>query len=102
VHSELDAVGRPFTATWAGFLDVPVAGDYAFELDAIQEGSLQIDGQTVPATPGSGKTVTMQQGRHQVEVRLRNTRGGASLFLSWKSLAITERQVIPAERLSPR
>lgn len=102
VHSELDVVGRPFTAAWAGFLDVPVAGDYAFELDAVEEGSLQIDGQTVPATPGSGKTVPMEQGRHQIEVRLRNTRGGARLFLSWKSLAIAERQVIPAERFSPR
>jgi hypothetical protein len=101
-HSELDSVARPFTAVWRGFLDVPASGDYRFELDAHDEGELSIDGAVVPAVPGGTLSFPLDAGRHPIEVRLRNSTGGAVIFLWWVTPGSTEREVIPTERFTPR
>jgi MSHA biogenesis protein MshQ len=102
VHSELDEVARPFTATWSGFLDAPASGEYTFELEAADEGSLKIDGKTVPVTAGASATLPLTSGRHSIEVRLLNRRGGATAFLYWRTPLNREREVVPADRFFPR
>jgi len=101
-HSELDFIGRPFTATWKGFLDVPNTGDYAFQLEARQEGTLLIDGQTVAAEPGLTQSIQLIGGRHPIEVRLLNKSGGARIFLTWQPPSVDEWQVISPDRFWPR
>lgn len=101
IHSEFDDVGRPFTAAWTGFLDAPLTGDYSFELQAVEEGTLIIDGQSIPATVGTKQPVRLEQGRHSIEVRLFNKRGGATAMLYWTP-PNGDRATIPAERFFPR
>jgi len=102
IHSELDEVARPFTATWSGFLDAPATGDYTFEFEAMDEGSLTIDGQAVPVTPKAGATLPLTSGRHSIEFRLLNRRGGATAILYWRTPLGPAREIVPAERFFPR
>ncbi len=101
-HSELDSVGRPFTVAWTGFLDVPYTDDYAFQLEAHEEGTLIIDNVEVDAKPGTTNPIHLSQGRHAIEVRLFNTGGFANVFLYWLPPFVKERQIIPPDRLWPR
>jgi hypothetical protein len=102
IHSELDALGRPFTASWAGFLNVPVTGEYSFDLEAFETGELMIDGKPIPAAPDKVEVVQLEEGRHAIKVRLLNRLGGARVALYWRTPSSTEREIVPASQLSPR
>jgi uncharacterized membrane protein len=101
VHSELDGVvGRPFSAIWTGFLDVPEDGDYVFVLEAAEHGSLKIDSVVLNVEEGEPHHLT--KGRHPIEVRLLNRGGGARAFLYWQTPTEHESTVIPPRQFYPR
>ena len=99
-HEELP-FGSNFSAIWKGRLDAPEAGLYTFFLDAIDKGSLSLDGQTVlDRSSLSEKQLTLAAGTHDIEVRMQNSGGYAELFLRWQ-LPSGTREIIPSKNLSP-
>ena len=99
-HAELP-FGSPFSVVWRGKLDVPVAGPYPLEIQAIDEAIVSIDGQEVLSTLGRPQQeVNLTAGLHDLEVRFRNESGFAEVYLYW-TRPTGAREVIPTEYLSP-
>jgi 4-amino-4-deoxy-L-arabinose transferase-like glycosyltransferase len=103
-HAEL-VLDPPLSFEWRGFLEAPVAGEYGFRLQANELGSLAIDGRELLSSSGVNTIVegrlSLEAGRHQIEVRLLNRGGHASIFLYW-TIPGGSTELIPPERLAPR
>jgi hypothetical protein len=95
----------PFSIRWRGHVEVPSTGTYRFIVQAVDEGSLSIDGKHLVTTPAPNQTadatLEMTQGRHEIEI-LYHQRGGSPTYVN--ALWMTPRggpETIPAGLLSP-
>ena len=89
------------TCSSEGHLDAPETGLYTFFLDAVDKGSLLLDGHVVlDRTALTEKQLTLAAGMHDIEVRMENIGGYAELFLRWQLPGGT-REIIPSKNLSP-
>jgi hypothetical protein len=100
-HNELPSLGD-FSMSWDGYIDIPADGAYAFWIEAVESGWMSIDGREVLA-PGIPRVdLLLPAGRHPVQVRFSNKGGYPAVFWYWAPPGATEREVVPAARLSPR
>ena len=74
----------PYVIRWSGFLDAPVAGTYAFSVDAAGESTFSIDGEPVEIHPDTLATRMLTPGLHPVALDYRVGSGEARLVLSWQ------------------
>lgn len=95
----------PFTIRWRGTIDIPASARYRFIVQAVDEGSLSIDGASLLTTPGPNQvadaTLELAQGPHDIEITFRQ-RGGSPVYIN--VLWVTPQggpEPIPAELLSP-
>jgi len=95
----------PFTIRWRGKIDIPASASYRFIVQAVDEGSLSIDGASLFTTPGPNRvaeaTLELAQGPHDIEITFRQ-RGGSPVYIN--VLWVTPQggpDFIPAELLSP-
>ena len=90
---------RPYTVEYTGKLAIPVAGDYRFGLESIDESMLFIDGQEVvrgeqPNVYAEGG-VNLQPGLHDIRIRFADHTSHTHLNAYWMPPG-TSRQIIPA------
>jgi hypothetical protein len=101
------AIGRPFSASWTGFLEAAQGGEYTLSvafnnrvklwvgekllIDADTGDSFEKE-QSAPVTLAAGKKVP-------IKLEFTYTSGNASLRLMWAAKGI-KKQVVPRERLS--
>jgi hypothetical protein len=85
---------------WAGWLDVPEAGAYTLQFDAVGEAAVSIDGRDVlPLATVGRATFDLAAGRHALEVRFRSSLASPELDLYWIPPG-GEPSFIPSELLS--
>ncbi|MBC7784127.1 MAG: hypothetical protein H7144_09825 [Burkholderiales bacterium] len=91
-------------AEFAGEINIPTAGEYAFTASADDGMESQIDGQVVitdlyvnGSKPQSIKTVTLKEGWQPVRVRFFQGDGGFRLDLRWRPPGASDWAAIPAE-----
>ncbi len=87
-----------FAMVWQADFSAPVAGEYAFILDADDAGSVIIDGKTVVEVRGIGPMdgsrakqgkITLTQGSHKFRVEYLEISGQEGIALGWKAPGIT-------------
>jgi hypothetical protein len=88
LSTQLRADGHPYTATWTGILNAPSTGVYSMTLFTVGVTDLKLDGETVihvddPSETHTGGTVTLNQGRHTVELIYRVAEGPGGLEWAW-------------------
>jgi 4-amino-4-deoxy-L-arabinose transferase-like glycosyltransferase len=95
----------PFTIRWRGEIDIPASASYRFIVQAVDEGSLSIDGVSLFTTPGPNRvgeaTLELAQGPHDIEITFRQ-RGGSPVYIN--VLWVTPQggpESIPAELFLP-
>jgi hypothetical protein len=95
----------PFTIRWRGQIDIPADAAYRFIVQAVDEGSLSINGAPVLTTPGPNRVaeaaIDLARGFHDIEITFRQ-RGGSPVYIN--ILWVTPqgaREPIPSEVLLP-
>jgi hypothetical protein len=75
----------PFTIRWRGQVNVPASAKYQFIVQAVDEGSLSIDGRSLVTTPGPNQTaqatLDLNQGPHDIEITFRQ-HGGSPVYIN--------------------
>jgi hypothetical protein len=98
----------PFSASYRGFLQIPVGGDYAFRVEADDGARLLIDGSVagdalVPGRPNAFEAVLyLGAGEHRIQVDYFQQGGGSGLKLLWRMngdewIPIAPEYLLPAE-----
>jgi hexosaminidase len=97
----------PFGIIWRGFMTISQPGRYIFFLAADDAAQLSIDGNVLlEANIATGqraveRLISLEAGKHPVEIRFRNADGGQSFELQWTPPGREGRHLIPLEALSP-
>jgi len=105
MYFHLIPLGRPYTVDWSGQVEAPTSGEYAFGLWLNGHAKVFIDNQLVIDAPDptdyiEGK-ITLDAGRHKIQVKYLDDIGGSLLHLYWTLPGSTERQAIPSNALWP-
>ena len=96
-----DVPGGVYSMKWDGWLDIPEAGVYELQFDAVGEAAAAIDGSEVLSLAASGQTsIDLAAGRHALEVRFRSSFASPQLYLYWKPPG-QALGFIPSRYLSP-
>jgi hypothetical protein len=103
-------LGAPYSVDFKGWINIPKAGEYRFDLEPSGYGEMEIDGQTVLArgAPPKGWTpkplaknpVALAAGRHPVIVRW-SAAGGSTFRWLWTPPGKQQSEVVPAWVLTP-
>jgi 4-amino-4-deoxy-L-arabinose transferase-like glycosyltransferase len=84
-HMHILPLSVPFSIRWTGQLDLPEAGSYRFIVQAVDEGSMSIDGKLLMTTPAPNQpaeaTVDLSAGRHDVVIDY-HQRGGSPTYIN--------------------
>ena len=95
---------RPYSVEWRGSLDVPVNGSYRVGLRAVQEASLELDGQVVLATETpdvmTEAVIPLRAGSRKLRLRYRDTTERSRLHFWWAPPGAPFQRV-PREALLP-
>lgn len=80
-------VPRPFHVEWTGKIALPVDGVYGFTADAIDEVTLEIDGETLVVAGQRGVrtevSLPLSAGLHDIRVLLKATEPFTRVFVEW-------------------
>jgi hypothetical protein len=104
--TELGAMPFPSVAVWTGYLIVPRAGLYYFNIDADDAGWLLIDNRVVIADPGqvnrphAAGRAYLRAGAHRIQVAERNLAGDAAIELDWQPPG-AQMELLPSAMLIP-
>jgi 4-amino-4-deoxy-L-arabinose transferase-like glycosyltransferase len=75
----------PFTIRWRGQINIPAGASYRFLVQAVDEGSLSIDGSPLLTTPGPNRvaeaSIELAQGPHDIEITF-HQRGGSPVYIN--------------------
>jgi hypothetical protein len=95
-----------FGVRYSGFVEIPTAGSWTFELRSDDGSVMTLDGTTLIDNDGlhsmttvSG-TRTLTAGRHAFEVRAFERGGEFGAILSWRGPGVSSTTVVPASALS--
>ena len=95
---------RPYTIEYTGKIAIPVAGDYYFGLESIDESSLVIDGQEVVTATEPNQyvegSVTLVEGLHDIRIRFADRTDHTHLNVYWQPPG-GARAIVPPEVLFP-
>lgn len=95
---------RPYLAIFSGTLEVPASGAWTFSLRLRGHATVLVDGREILVAPepgdGVSATVSLEKGRHALEVRFLDDLDASRLHLSWKSES-GESVPVPASVLRP-
>jgi len=84
-HLHILPLSIPFSIRWRGHVAVPSNGNYRFVLQAVDEGTLTIDGRHLATTPGPNVTAEgtaeLTQGPHDIEITFKQ-RGGSPAYIN--------------------
>jgi uncharacterized membrane protein len=84
-HMHILPLNVPFSIRWQGQIELPSSAQYRFILQAVDEGSLSIDGKHLITTPAPNQaadaTVDLSQGRHEVVIDY-HQRGGSPTYIN--------------------
>ena len=84
-HMHILPLNVPFSIRWRGQLEIPASGNYRFIMQAVDEGSLSIDGKHLITTPAPNQTVDasveLTAGRHAVAIDY-HERGGSPSYIN--------------------
>jgi hypothetical protein len=97
-------MSRPYSVIWRGSLYAPSNGSYTFGLRAMRYGSLAIDGQLLVesnSAAGGTATVTLTEGWHPIELRMRDTENFSRIYLEWMLPGSTTMQPVVSDFLRP-
>ncbi len=83
-------ISEPYFATWQGFLDVPVSGQYRFRARGFGSIELYIEGEPIARTPPDGRIgeegdVYLHEGRHGIRVDYNPQMPPSRLSIEWAS-----------------
>ncbi len=96
-----------FAGRFMGLIDVPESGTWSFELGSDEAAALLIDGVPVIADPTrhgfrwKTGSITLDAGRHTIEVRYFERYYSAGLVLAWRGPSDAHVSVIPSNVFSP-
>jgi hypothetical protein len=94
----------PFTITWRGRVNIPAEAEYHFIVQAVDEGSLSIDGASLLTTTGPNRaaetSIRLAQGPHDIEIIFRQ-RGGSPVYINVFWVTPEGPVPIPSEFLTP-
>jgi DNA-binding beta-propeller fold protein YncE len=80
-------LNRPYTVAWVGALDAPESGVYRLGLRAVAAAELFLDGQLLVATRAPNEyfdaPVTLEAGRHDLQVRYIDNTDRSRIHLYW-------------------
>ena len=96
-----------FAVVFEGYIEIPVSGDYTFELNSDDGSKLYIGGEEVVNNDGlhgsrfKEGTISLQTGVHPITVSFFEKSGKELLEVYWKNTAhgVTSRQLVPASAL---
>jgi hypothetical protein len=84
-HMHILPLSVPFSIRWRGDITVPSTGQYRFIVQAVDEGSLSIDGKHLITTPAPNQSaeaaIELTAGRHEVEIDY-HQRGGSPTYVN--------------------
>jgi len=84
-HMHILPLNVPFSIRWQGQIELPASAQYRFILQAVDEGSLSIDGKHLITTPAPNQAadavVDLSQGRHDVVIDY-HQRGGSPSYIN--------------------
>jgi hypothetical protein len=84
-HMHILPLNVPFSIRWQGQIELPSRAEYRFILQAVDEGSLSIDGKHLITTPAPNQAadaiVDLSQGRHEVVIDY-HQRGGSPTYIN--------------------
>jgi 4-amino-4-deoxy-L-arabinose transferase-like glycosyltransferase len=104
-HFHLMPVPVPYSVHWHGTLHIPKSNTYRFYVQAVDEGVLRIDANTLAETPGPNVVaeakVDLNEGPHQIDLVFRQ-RGGHPAYINflWADPHSVP-QPVPVTLLSP-
>jgi 4-amino-4-deoxy-L-arabinose transferase-like glycosyltransferase len=104
-HMHILPLNVPFSIRWRGQIELPSSAQYRFILQAVDEGSLSIDGKHLITTPAPNQAadavVNLSQGRHDVVIDY-HQRGGSPTYINilWQPPRGGV-EIIPANLFSP-
>jgi hypothetical protein len=95
-----------FSARYTGQIEAPVSGQYTFTTRSDDGVRLTVNGETVvdnytdhAPTDNSG-VITLQAGeRYDIQLEFYENGGGAEIRLYWQYPGLTQRQIVPSNRL---
>jgi len=95
---------RPYTVEYTGKIAIPIAGDYRFGLESIDESYLEIGGQEVVSATQPNQysegAITLEAGLHDIRIRFADHTDHTHLNVYWMPPGTT-RSIIPADVLFP-
>jgi sugar lactone lactonase YvrE len=104
LYFHITLLPRPYTVEWMGKLEAPLAGNYAFGLESIDDSWLYIDGQPVvethvPNQYREGQT-SLTAGWHDINVRYVDRTSHSHINLYWRPPGGAQ-EIVPPERFFP-
>jgi hypothetical protein len=90
-----------FSVDWSGYLIVPSAGNYTFQVTTSPKASIYlfIDGKPIIVDGKTAKELT--QGEHSIQIRLKELRPSHARFILYWILPNGQKEVIPTEAFRP-
>lgn len=104
-HMHILPLSIPFSIRWRGQVAIPSTGSYRFVVQAVDEGSLSIDGKHLITTPAPNQpadaVVDLTQGQHEIVIDY-HQRGGSPTYVNimWQPPRGGV-DVVPASMFSP-
>lgn len=81
-------MNRPYSVRYNGYIYAPETGEYVFDLQAIDTGAFDLDGENLlQVTFLDGHqdiSITLERGWHEIEVRHQDLTSWTRIFLNWK------------------
>jgi hypothetical protein len=98
-------LGEPYTATWGGYLSVPIQGEYKFHINGnvgtrLMINDVQIAHSSLSEEDGFGEMVQLERGDCRVIVKYESTGSPPAFSIEWTNPQ-GERSLLPLDSVRP-